>query len=137
MGNRKIVFCKYRTGLKWIALALVLLLVLGPMAVAQSSKVLTLEEAVDFALKNYPAVRASLERVNAAQAGVGLARTNYLPRADMLWQANRATDNNITGLLLPQSVIPPITGAVTLSPSNQSAWGRSSPVMLLSVARFA
>jgi outer membrane protein TolC len=63
--------------------------------------VFTLEQAVDFALKNYPAVRASLERVKAAEAGVGLARTNYLPRADMLWQVNRATDNNITGLLLP------------------------------------
>jgi len=70
-----------------------------------ASKVLTLEEAIDFALKHYPSVRASLERVNAAQAGVGLARTNYLPRADMVWQTNRATDNNITGLLLPQSII--------------------------------
>jgi outer membrane protein len=129
MRNGKIVLCKYRADLKWIAMVFVLLLVLGPMAMAQSSKVLTLEEAVDFALKNYPAVRASLERVNAAQAGVGLARTSYLPRADMLWQTNRATDNNITGLLLPQSVIAPITGAVTLSPSNQSAWGSAAGLL--------
>src|SRR6266850_310815 len=129
MKNGKIVFCKYRTRLKWIAIAFVLPLVFGPMAMAQSSKVLTLEEAVDFALKNYPAVRASLERVNAAQAGVGLARTSYLPRADMLWQTNRATDNNITGLLLPQSVIAPITGAVTLSPSNRSAWGSAAGLL--------
>ena len=35
----------------------------------------TLEEAVAFALKNYPAVRASLERVRAAEAGVGVACT--------------------------------------------------------------
>ncbi len=43
----------------------------GPTVQAQTReatrKVLTLEEAVDFALKNYPAVRASLERVKAAQ----------------------------------------------------------------------
>jgi outer membrane protein len=84
---------------------------------------------VEFALKHYPAVRASLERVSAAQAGVGLARTSYLPRADMLWQTNRATDNNITGLLLPQAVIAPITGAVTLSPSNQSAWGSAAGLL--------
>jgi outer membrane protein len=95
----------------------------------QAKKVFTLEQAVDFALKNYPAVRASLERVRAADAGVGLARTNYLPRADVLWQANRATDNNITGLLLPQSIIPPITGPVTLSPSNQSAWGSAAGLL--------
>jgi outer membrane protein len=96
---------------------------------AEQAKVFTLEQAVDFALKNYPAVRASLERVRAAEAGIGLARTNYLPRADVLWQANRATDNNITGLLLPQSVIPPITGPVTLSPSNQSAWGSAAGLL--------
>jgi outer membrane protein len=129
MRDRKIMFGRYRTNLKWIAVALVLVLALGPMAVAQSPKVLTLEEAVDFALKHYPAVRASLEQVNAAQAGVGLARTSYLPRADMLWQTNRTTDNNITGLLLPQSVIAPITGAVTLSPSNQSAWGSAAGLL--------
>src|SRR5258707_2672382 len=109
--------------LQWIAAAIVLLLALAPMAVAQSSKVLALEDAVEFALKNYPAVRVALERVSAAQEGVGLARTSYLPRADLLWQTNRATDNNISGLLLPQSVIAPITGAVRLSPSNRSAWG--------------
>jgi len=61
-------------------------------------------------------------KVRAAEAGVGLARTNYLPRADMVWQANRATDNNITGLLLPQSIIAPISGPVPVSTSNQSAW---------------
>ena len=88
MRNRKIAFGRYCADLNWIAVAFVLLLALGPMAVAQSPKVLTLEQAVDFALKNYPAVRAALERVSAAQAGVGLARTSYLPRADMLWQAS-------------------------------------------------
>src|SRR5713226_6778570 len=129
MRNRKIAFSRYCAGLNLIVVAFVLLLALGPMAVAQSSRVLTLEQAVDFALKNYPAVRAALERVNAAQAGVGLARTSYLPRADMLWQTNRATDNNITGLLLPQSVIAPITGAVTMSPSNQNAWGSAAGLL--------
>src|ERR1700716_4275640 len=126
MRNGTILFCKCRADLKWIALAFVLLLVLGPMAVAQSSKVLTLEEAVDFALKNYPAVRASLERVTAAQAGVGLARTNYLPRADVVWQTNRATDNNVTGLVLPQSIIAPISGPVPMATSNRSAWGSAA-----------
>src|SRR6266568_882595 len=112
---------------RWIAINLVLLTGFAQVTAAQSTdagrKVFTLEEAVDFSLKNYPAVRASLERVTAAQSGIGLARTNYLPRADMLWQTNRATDNNITGLILPQSVIAPISGPVSMSPSNRSAWG--------------
>src|SRR4029077_11869651 len=95
----------------------------------QKTRVFTLEEAVDFALKNYPAVRASLERVKAAQAGIGLARTNYLPRADMVGQINRATDNNITGLVLPQSIIAPISGPVPLTTSNQSAWGSAAGLL--------
>lgn len=106
---------------------------LGRITVAQSTdemkRVFTLEEAVNFALKNYPAVRASLERVAAAQAGVSLTRTSYLPRADALWQGNRATDNNITGLLLPQAVIASITGPVPPSASNRSAWGSAAGLL--------
>jgi len=112
---------------------LVLLTTIGPVTLAQSTtetrKVLTLEEAVDFALKHYPAVRASLERVRAAQAGIGLAQTNYLPRADAVWQTNRATDNNITGLLLPQPIIAPISGPVPASVSNRSAWGSAAGLL--------
>jgi len=117
------------------ALVVILALALGKLAPAQTQsseqtkRIFTLEQAVDFALKNYPAVRASLERVRAAEAGVDLARTNYLPRADVLWQANRATDNNITGLLLPQSIIAPISGPVPVSTSNQSAWGSAAGLL--------
>ena len=122
----------HRVGLRWIAITLVLLISLGQTSLAQSSpekKTLTLEEAVDFALKNYPAVRAGLQRVTAAQAGVGLARTSYLPRADMVWQTNRATDNNITGLVLPQSIIAPISGPVPMATSNRSAWGSAAGLL--------
>lgn len=96
---------------------------------AGETKTFTLEEAVDFALKNYPAVRASLERARSAEAGVGVARTSYLPRTDILWQTNRATDNNITGLLLPQSIIAPISGPVPISTSGQSAWGSAAGLL--------
>jgi outer membrane protein len=58
-----------------------------------------------------------------------LARTSYLPRADMVWQTNRATDNNITGLLLPQSIIPPISGPVPVAISMGSAWGSAAGLL--------
>ncbi len=111
----------------------VLLLLFCPALLAQGEKpanrTFTLEEAVNFALKNYPAVRAALEQVSAARAGVTLARTSYLPRADMLWQSNRATRNNIFGLLLPQSIIPPISGPVLPSTSNDSVWGSGAGIL--------
>jgi outer membrane protein TolC len=129
----KIVLTNCRSYRGWLVVVLLLASFLGPTVQAQTGeaikKVMTLEEAVDFALKNYPAVRASLERINAAQAGIGLARTTYLPRADAVWQTNRATDNNITGLLLPQSIIAPISGPVPVTTSGRSAWGSAAGLL--------
>jgi outer membrane protein TolC len=80
-------------------------------------------------LSNYPAIRAARGQAAAARAGIELARTAYLPRADLLWQENRATTNNIFGLLLPQSVIPPITGPVLGTKSYTSTWGSAGGVL--------
>ncbi|MGH9581856.1 MAG: TolC family protein, partial [Bryobacteraceae bacterium] len=57
---------------------------------------------MQYALAHYPSVRAALARYNAAKAGVGLARTNYLPSVDGLWQGDRGTRNSVLGVLLPQ-----------------------------------
>jgi len=105
------------------------------VALAQSSvKVpenpLTLDQAVDFALAKYPAVRASMERALASREGVSLSRTSYLPRTDLLWQSNRATRNNIFGLYLPQTVVPPISGPVLSSTSDRGVWGSMAGVLL-------
>ena len=76
-----------------------------PPAVAPQPK-LTLAQAIALAERNYPRIRASLEQQVAAQGGVSVARSAYLPRTDILWQTNRATANNVYGLLLPQGVVP-------------------------------
>src|SRR5579885_1753494 len=73
---------------------------------------LTITQAVESAIKNYPSIRVSQEQINAAAAAIQLARTAYLPRVDALAQANRATRNNVFGLLFPQSTIPTISGPV-------------------------
>src|SRR5438874_3168076 len=116
-----------------IAVNLVLLTVSAQMTVAQSKdagrKVFTLEEAVNYALKNYPAVRAAMERASAAESGIALARTSYLPRADALWQGNRASRNNILGLLLPNSTIPAVSGPVLPTTSGQGAWGSAAGLL--------
>ncbi len=52
--------------------------------------------------------------------------TAYLPRLDSLWQSNRATANNIFGQVLPQSVIPAMSGPVLPSASGQSVWGSAT-----------
>lgn len=90
-------------------------------AMAQTQKPLSLPEALDYARTHYPSVRAALAQKVAADRDVDLARTAYLPQVNLLYQINRATLNNITGVLLPQSVIPSQSGPV-LPSSSQSAW---------------
>lgn len=81
-----------------------------PAQESASSGVLTLSQAVESALRNYPSIRVTQEQINAAAAGIRLAQTAYLPRVDGLAQMNRATRNTFYGLLLPQSVIPGVDG---------------------------
>ena len=91
---------------------------------------LTLDAAIQYAAEHYPALRASLEEVRAADAGVSVARTAYLPRLDALWQSNRGTANNVFGQVLPQSVIPALSGPVLPSASGQSVWGSAAGALL-------
>ena len=88
-----------------------------------SSGVLTLSQAVEGALKSYPAIRVSQEQINVAAAGIQQARTAYLPRIDMLGQVNRATRNNVFGMLMPQSILPSMSGPVLGTDNLGTAWG--------------
>jgi outer membrane protein TolC len=94
-----------------------------PQAFAQP---VTLEQALQFALEHYPSVRAALEQITASTANVSVAKAAYLPRLDALWQTNRATANNVFGQLLPQSVIPALSGPVLPSSSGDSVWGSAA-----------
>jgi outer membrane protein TolC len=91
---------------------------------------MTLSQAVESAVRNYPSVRVSQEQINAAAAGIQLARTAYLPRVDAMALVNRATRNNVFGLLLPQSVIPSMSGPVIGSNNFGTAWGSAIGVLV-------
>ena len=117
--------------------ALVVLLLLGQPCLSYAAEqgqppaaqALTIQDAVKRALDTYPAVRAALESLAATQSGVDLARTTYLPRADTLWQSNRATRNNIFGMVLPQSVVPGISGPIGIN-NMDSVWSSAAGVMV-------
>lgn len=105
------------------AVAVVFMLNLTAVSTWAQQSPMTIENAVQQAVDKYPAVRASLEQVSAAAAGINLARTAYLPRADFLGQVNRATHNNVFGQLFPQAVIPSMTGPVLGTNSLNNVWG--------------
>lgn len=83
----------------------------------------TIAQAVASSLQRYPSIRVSREQIAAASAAIVRARTAYLPRIDALAQANRATRNNVFGILLPQNVIPSMSGPVIGSDNLGSVWG--------------
>jgi outer membrane protein len=101
-------------------------LILSVSAEAQ----MTVSQVVDSAVRNYPSVRVSQEPINAAAAGIQLARTAYLPKVDAIAQVNRATRNNVFGMLMPQSVIPSISGPVLGSNNFGTAWGSAMGVLV-------
>lgn len=117
----------------WLSCAVVGCILSSTRAVAQSDvpPVLAVTDAIQLALRNYPAIKESRARAQAAEEGVAVARTAYLPRLDMVWQENRATTNNVFGLLLPQSVVPSIAGPVLGTRSlTDSVWGSAAGVLL-------
>ena len=89
---------------------------------------LTISQAVEDALRNYPSIRVTQEQMNAAAAGIRLAQTAYLPRVDGLAQVNRATRNTFYGMLLPQGIIPGVDGV----PANNfgSVWDSGLGVLV-------
>jgi outer membrane protein TolC len=108
------------------------LLLLMAFSAAGLAAQVTLSQAVAAALKNYPAIRVSQEQMAAAAAGIQLARTAYLPRVDALAQANRATRNNVFGMLLPQplSTVPSMSGPVVGTNNLGTAWGSALGVLV-------
>ncbi len=90
---------------------------------------LTISRAVAIALERYPAIRVSEEQLAAARGAINLARIAYLPRLDGYAQLNRATHNNVFGLLLPQGVVPQISGPVTPASLN-NVWGSAAGALV-------
>lgn len=118
------------------ALTAYLLLRLAALSGAQQPAVpavkqFTVPEAVDYALTNYPDVRASLEQYNAARAAVGVAQSSYIPRLDSAWQGDRGSRESVLGVLLPQSpnILTGTQGGVTPH-SNRPFWTSGAGVLL-------
>lgn len=93
------------------------------------AKIFTLQEAIEYALAHYPAVRASLEQLNASRAEVTVARGQYLPSLSAIYQDNRATQNQVPGIWLPTGITPTVEGPIANS-SGQSYWASQAGALL-------
>lgn len=112
------------------ALALCVALTFTCVAQQSAQQPLKLEQAIELALANYPALRVARAQKLATEANIELARISLLPRADLLAQENRATRNNVFGLLLPQSTLPSISGPDLGTRTLESAWGSAAGLLV-------
>lgn len=83
----------------------------------------TIEEVVRRAGERYAGVQISIEQASLAAAAVQQARLAYLPRGDFYAQANQATRNNVYGMLMPNRVIPPISGPPSATNAGTNVFG--------------
>jgi len=100
------------------------------VASALCAETLTLTQAVQQAMEQYPLTRVNEEQVKAAAAGVQLARLAYLPKADVIAQVNRATRNNVYGMILQQQVISPISGPPLVANAGTNVWGTATGFLI-------
>jgi len=90
---------------------------------------LTLQTVIQQAADRYPAIKAAEAQRQAAQNAIGVAQAAYLPRADMLWQLNRATTNKANLTPLGQSVVP-IPTPPARATTGHSDWNTLTGVLL-------
>lgn len=94
------------------------------LCLAQEGK-LTFKETVQRAAERYPSIQVTRAQVAEAAASVALARNAFLPRLDGVAQVNRATANNVFGLMFPTPVIPPISGPQIDGDQTRNVFGSS------------
>ncbi|MBA4077767.1 MAG: hypothetical protein C0508_22250, partial [Cyanobacteria bacterium PR.023] len=89
---------------------------------------MTLLNAVETANKKYPSIARANQETHKLKGEVSVARTQYLPRMDMLFQELRASQNVTAGTILPQylNVIPIQSGAPATNSSFNSIFGSNA-----------
>lgn len=88
-----------------------------------SDSSLTLRRALSLAEAHAPRLKARSSEVAGAHDAVLLSNSLLLPTIDIGGQALRATDNNITGAIFPQTVILPVSGPVRPTANGTLTYG--------------
>jgi outer membrane protein TolC len=94
------------------------------------TQALSIVNVVQDAERDYPLIHVTEAELNASIANIRLSRTAYLPRVDGMAQFNRATRNNVFGALLPQSIVPSMSGPVINSNNGGSVWGSATGLLV-------
>jgi outer membrane protein TolC len=83
----------------------------------------TLEIAVQLAKESFAESVAARSDLSASEESLGLAKKAWLPAADLYFQWNRASRNNVFGLVFPAAGLPSISGPALDEETSQGTFG--------------
>jgi outer membrane protein TolC len=95
-----------------------------------SDSLITLQDALAIAEKNYPLIKAKNINISKSESEVKLNKLAYLPQLDASLQGNYSTVNNIYGLFYPQPGILPISGPVSSKNNYNPVLGSAGGLQL-------
>lgn len=91
---------------------------------------MNLRETIDMAMATYAEMKAQRADVSAANEAVGLAKKAYLPDGEVYTQWNRATRNNLFGLMFPNGSVPSISGPALEETTSESTYGSAAAALV-------
>src|SRR5450759_2651161 len=107
-----------------------ILLLLSMQIMAQNNPPsISLHDLLKQAEANYPLLKSKALDVQAAQKGIEISRSTFIPTLDASYQINNATYNNITGMVYPQFIIP-ISGPPSSGNNMNGAFGSAASLLL-------
>src|SRR6185437_15200809 len=113
---------KKHFGYKW----LIVFILLACLKASAQSNTLTLKDALASADKNYPAVKARMDYIKAAQQNIKEARREYIPSLIAGEQLNYATANSLPGTYFSYGLS--TSGEITPQNLNNPSFGQISGI---------
>jgi len=107
-----------------------LTLIQSSLLLAQTTSPLTLTDALALAEKNYPALLAKQEEVNAAKEDLSATRKEYIPTLKLHEQIEYATANTVEGTYFPYGIVVPTSGGIGETNSSAATFGSISMGLL-------
>lgn len=111
-------------------LAMLAVAVSIPAELTAQTVPVTLRSAIATASESFAEVLATGSELSAADERIGLAKKAYLPSGDLYFQWNRASRNNVFGLLLPGGAVPSISGPALEETTSQGTFGSIAAALL-------
>jgi len=84
---------------------------------------------LEISTENYPKLQAKKMESAAAQQSVAFEKADFIPKLTASYQANYATNNNITGMFLPGQVMP-ISGPPSIENTGDMVYGSAAALLL-------